>query len=86
MPYDVLEKELKALPESYFPTMMDFIMLLKNHEGSRQSESTPQKRKTGIGKDPNFYMAPDFDETPECFRGYGAATKISWKLQLHPIK
>ena len=73
MPYDVLEKELKSLPESYFPAIMDFIMLLKNHDGAMQSESTPQKRKAGIGKDPDFYMAPDFHETPDCFKDSDAA-------------
>ena len=27
-------------------------------------------RRAGIGKDSNFYMAPDFDATPECFEEY----------------
>lgn len=70
MSYDVLEKELKTLPESYLSAIMDFIVLLKAHDelaakGSRKTSRTP-----GIGKDPNFFMAPDFDETPECFKEY----------------
>ena len=27
-------------------------------------------RKAGIAKDPDFYMAPDFDEPLECFKDY----------------
>ena len=28
------------------------------------------KRQAGIGKDADFYMAPDFDATPDCFQEY----------------
>ena len=71
MPYELLEKELKSLLESYFSAIMDFIVLLKTHDDLAK-RATPAKvtRKAGIGKDPDFYMAPDFDEIPECFKEY----------------
>ena len=71
MSYDALEKELRSLPENYLPAVMNFIVLLKNHDKLVSSNpSSKCSRRAGIGKDPDFYMASDFDETPDCFKEY----------------
>ncbi len=76
MAYELLEKELKDLPESNIADVIEYIQFLKfkllrdqNNTDSAIVERKHPERKLGIlqGK---FVMADDFDETPDCFKEY----------------
>lgn len=76
MAYELLEKELKDLPESNIADVIEYIQFLKfklqkneNTTSSAIAERKHPERKLGIlqGK---FVMADDFDETPDCFKEY----------------
>ena len=76
MAYELLEKELKDLPESNIVDVIEYIRFLKfkllrdeHNTGSTITERKHPERKLGIlqGK---FVMADDFDETPDCFKEY----------------
>lgn len=76
MAYELLEKELKDLPESNIADVIEYIQFLKykllrdeNTTNSTTAERKHPERKLGIlqGK---FVMADDFDETPNCFKEY----------------
>lgn len=49
--------------------LYDFALFLASKKTEENTSPLP-KRQAGIGKDPDFYMAPDFDETPDCFKEY----------------
>ncbi|MCI8614632.1 MAG: DUF2281 domain-containing protein [Lachnospiraceae bacterium] len=76
MAYELLEKELKDLPESSIVDVIEYIQFLKFK--LQKTESNPDalfperkhpERKLGV-LNSKFVMADDFDETPDCFRGY----------------
>lgn len=76
MAYELLEKELKDLPESNIADVIEYIQFLKfkllkdeNNTDSAIAKRKHPERKLGIlqGK---FVMADDFDETPDCFKEY----------------
>ncbi len=76
MSYELLEKELKDLPEARIADVIEYIKFLKFKLLQEQNKAncavTDRKhpiRKLGIlqGK---FFMADDFDETPDCFKEY----------------
>lgn len=76
MTYDLLEKELKDLPEANIADVIEYIRFLKfktsreeYNKGSSPVERKHQERKLGIleGK---FVMSDDFDESPDCFKEY----------------
>lgn len=76
MTYELLEKELKDLPESNIADVIEYIQFLKfkllkdeNNANSAITERKHPERTLGIlqGK---FVMADDFDETPDCFKEY----------------
>lgn len=76
MAYELLEKELKDLPESNIADVIEYIQFLKfkllrdeNSTGSAIVGRKHPERELGIlqGK---FVMADDFDETPDCFKEY----------------
>ena len=67
MPYDVLEKKIESLTKEQQQSVFDYINFLVYKNQS--SKTDKQKRQPG-GLDGNFYMAPDFDETPDCFKDY----------------
>ncbi len=48
-----------------FKSSPDYILKLQKTE-----QPVSCKREAGIGKDPDFYMAPDFDEPLEDFAEY----------------
>ena len=68
MAYDTLIKEAEGLSEDKMQEVIDFILFLK----ARPSDNTKgkKKRELGVFKKEGFYMAEDFDETPECFKEY----------------
>lgn len=76
MAYELLEKELKDLPESNIADVIEYIQFLKfkllkdeNNTDLAIVKRKHPERKLGIlqGK---FVMADDFDETPDCFKEY----------------
>ncbi|MCQ2106494.1 MAG: DUF2281 domain-containing protein [Fibrobacter sp.] len=67
--YDSIVAEIKALPtEARWNLLMMLVSSLQPSE-----KVTPRKeivkRKLG-GHEAGFSMAPDFDETPDCFKEY----------------
>ena len=42
MPYEVLERKIKSLPESYIPAILGFIELLKQHDEAERINSQPK--------------------------------------------
>jgi hypothetical protein len=67
MPYEVLEQKISSLTLEQQQSVFDFInfLLYKN----QSSKNKKQIRQPG-GLEGNLYMAPDFDETPDCFKDY----------------
>ena len=71
MVYDVIEKEIKSLPADKLPEVLNFIAFVK-YQASIEALSSDKtkKRKTNTLAGGMFFMAEDFDETPECFKEY----------------
>ena len=72
MTYDLLEEELKDLPEANIADVIEYIQFLKFKQLRDESAIVvrkPPERRLGIfeGK---FVMSEDFDETPDCFKEY----------------
>ena len=77
MPYAVLEQKLRLVPESEFDfvsQILDFV-LSRNSKSEKENAEKKEKsekkmyRQPGIAKG-TFWMADDFDETPDCFAEY----------------
>ena len=67
MLYDVLEKKIECLTVEQQQSVFDYVdFLLSKNTGVQKKE---HKRRPG-GLTGEFFMAPDFDETPECFKEY----------------
>ena len=71
MPYSVLEQKFHALPEQSFDEVSDFFdyIFYKFTVKKPKQEEKTFERKIG-GYEDGFYMSPDFDETPDCFKEY----------------
>ena len=67
MPYDVLEKKIECLTVEQQQSVFDYVDFLFSKNTNPQKKT--QKRSPG-GLTGKFVMAPDFDETPECFKEY----------------
>lgn len=67
MAYDTLIKEAEDLSEDKMQEVIDFILFLKAKSSDKKGK---KKRELGVFKKEDFYMAEDFDETPECFKEY----------------
>jgi hypothetical protein len=67
MPYEVLEKKIECLTLEQQQSVFDYINFLLSKNQSSQNKIS--KRQPG-GLEGEFYMPPDFDETPECFKEY----------------
>jgi len=67
MPYEVLEKKIECLTLEQQQSVFGYINFLLSKNQS--SENKILKRQPG-GLEGEFYMSPDFDETPECFKEY----------------
>ena len=76
MAYELLEKELRDLPESNIVDVIEYIQFLKfkllreeYNTGCTIAERKHPERKLGILRG-RFIMSDDFDETPDCFKEY----------------
>lgn len=76
MAYELLEKELRDLPESNIADVIEYIRFLKfkrlnakHNPDSAPAERKHPKRQLGVLHG-NFMMADDFDETPDSFKEY----------------
>ena len=74
MPLTEVQEKLKKIPEEYLVEVYNYLELLEYKIlYKKQNESSKKKfpnRHSGILKDPNFYMSPDFDEPLEDFKEY----------------
>lgn len=68
MAYDILIKEAEALQEDQMQEVIDFILFLKAKSSNTAKKN--KKRTLGTFSGEDFFMADDFDETPECFKEY----------------
>lgn len=66
---DEVLAEISAAPDSMLYELIDYIKFLKFKNSSKDS-TIQHKRQAGIAKDPNFYMAEDFDAPLEDFKEY----------------
>lgn len=66
---DEVLAEISEAPNSVLYELIDYIKFLKFKSSSKNSP-VQHKRQAGIAKDPNFYMAEDFDEPLEDFKEY----------------
>lgn len=70
MSYDSIVAEIMALPTD---KQWNLLMMLVSSLQPSEERSSPKKgcvkRKLG-GYESGFSMAPDFDETPDCFKEY----------------
>ena len=66
-------KKIAALPQKYIDEVIDFVEFLtiksSRLQGS-QGQEKPSTRIAGIAKDPDFFMASDFDEPLDDFEDY----------------
>ena len=67
MPYDVLEKKIECLTSEQQQSVFDYVEFLFSKRTAAQKKV--QKRSPG-GLTGKFFMAPDFDATPDCFKEY----------------
>ena len=83
MPYAVVEDKIAEISPQYRGELLaciDFLLfrqknLIPAKKGTVKSavSSLPRRRAAGRtlgGYEDGFYMAPDFDEPLECFKGY----------------
>jgi len=69
MSYELLEHQLRTIPEEYFPEIMNFLDLLKYKILVQQQQKSKPLRKLG-GYEGLIKIADDFDEIPEGFEEY----------------
>ena len=69
MSYEVLEQQVRTIPEEYFPEIMNFLDLLKYKILVQQQQKTKPHRKLG-GYEGQIKISDDFDEIPEGFEEY----------------
>ena len=67
MPYAVLEMKIESLTAEQQQSVFDFVDFLFTKQSATHEKK--QKRSPG-GLTGKFFMAPDFDETPDCFKAY----------------
>ena len=70
---DALAYVEKQILEFSMEEQLYLLAYIANNVSKKESSvSAPKKstRKAGIGKDPDFYMSPDFDEPLEDFAEY----------------
>ena len=69
MSYEVLEKQIRTIPEEYISEIAGFIDLLKYKITVQHQGSVRPLRKLG-GYEGQIKIADDFDEIPEGFEEY----------------
>ncbi len=72
MPYAVLEKKLKSLPQIALEEVASYVDYIFFKFSESQKTVSPKSRKKGFGclKDIPCKMSPDFDEPLEEFAEY----------------
>ncbi len=68
MPFPVLEKKINSLNAEQQQAVFDYVNFLAG-QNSAGKKGNIMRRVPG-GLTGIFYMADDFDETPECFKDY----------------
>ena len=68
MTYDMIEKKIAALPDSYIAQVIDYIDYLQ-YRASVANAATATRRRAGLLKG-TVEMSDDFDEVPDCFEEY----------------
>ena len=69
MSYEVLEKQIRTIPEEYIPEVINFLELLKYKIIVQKQQSARPLRKLG-GYEGQIKIADDFDEIPEGIEEY----------------
>ncbi len=69
MSYEVLEQQIRTIPEEYFQDVVNFLELLKFKILVQQQKAKRPLRKLG-GYEGQIKIADDFDEIPEGFEEY----------------
>ena len=67
MPYSTLEKKINSLSVEQQQSVFDYINFLI-YQNMTKKEKIMYRTPGGLTG--AFYMADDFDETPECFKDY----------------
>lgn len=67
--YTEVISQIATLPEENLSELIEFIKSLKQKASSTLATKKPCRR-AGISKDPNFFMAKDFDAPLEDFKEY----------------
>ena len=73
MASDLLTKEASGLPEKYIEMAVSYIRFLQSEFQKSKGKENPE---TGVifrhpgGLKEKFELPDDFDEVPECFKGY----------------
>ena len=71
MPTEAILKEIESLPEEKKQEVFNFVLFLKSNGTTGGKRNLSVKRRLDAFKTDQFFMADDFDETPECFKEYG---------------
>ncbi|MBQ7158189.1 MAG: DUF2281 domain-containing protein [Treponema sp.] len=69
MPYEILEKKIKQIPETYIPEVVNFLDLLQYKIRAEQTSQKKPKRQFGLLKG-QIWMSDDFDAPLEDFKEY----------------
>lgn len=64
-----LKNKIDLISPAFFGMLNDYMEYLVFKSQEKEKNPFPNRRP-GIGKDENFWMAPDFDDTPDCFSEY----------------
>ena len=67
---ETLMRMYESMTEEAKKELYDFALLLVAKGASAAGTEAKASRKAGIGSDPDFYMASDFDAPLECFSEY----------------
>ena len=58
------------MPEEKKQEVFNFVLFLKSNGATGGKRNLSVKRRLDAFKTDQFFMADDFDETPECFKEY----------------
>lgn len=64
-----LKNKIDLISPDFLDMLNDYVEYLVFKSQEKQGKPFPNRRP-GIAKDENFWMSPDFDETPDCFAEY----------------
>ena len=67
--YETLEKQIRSIPEEYFPEVENFLDLLQ-YKIIVQKKNTPKKLRKLGGYEGQIKISDDFDAIPDGFEEY----------------